>query len=94
MGTTGESYDSAMAETIIGLFKTEVIHARCPWRPLDAVDYATLEWVDWFNIRLLLEPIGHVCMGVGRQGIERGLGRPPWFRLVLNSAKTGEAHIV
>ena len=49
-----------MAETIIGLFKTEVIHTRGPWRSLDAVEYATLEWVDWFNHRRLLEPIGHV----------------------------------
>jgi putative transposase len=60
VGTTGDSYDNAMAETIIGLFKTEVIHARGPWRSLDAVEYATLEWVDWFNNRRLLEPIGHV----------------------------------
>ena len=60
VGTTGDSYDNAMAETIIGLFKTEVIHERGPWRSLDAVEYATLEWVDWFNNRRLLEPIGHV----------------------------------
>jgi putative transposase len=60
VGTTGDSYDNAMAETIIGLFKTEVIHARGPWRSLDAVEYATLEWVDWFNNRRLLEPIGYV----------------------------------
>ena len=60
VGTTGDSYDNAMAETIIGLFKTEVIHARGPWRSLDAVEYATLEWVDWFNNRQFLEPIGHV----------------------------------
>ena len=60
VGTTGDSYDNAMAETIIGLFKTEVIHARGPWRSLDAVEYATLEWVDWFNNRRLLEPIDHV----------------------------------
>jgi transposase InsO family protein len=60
VGSTGDSYDNAMAETIIGLFKTEVIHARGPWRTLDAVEYATLEWVDWFNHRRLLEPIGHV----------------------------------
>jgi transposase InsO family protein len=49
-----------MAETIIGLFKTAVIHARGPWRSLDAVEYATLEWGDWFNNCRLLEPIGHV----------------------------------
>jgi len=60
VGSTGDSYDNAMAETIIGLFKTEVIHARGPWRSLDAVEYATLEWVDWFNNRRLLEPIGYV----------------------------------
>ena len=60
MGSVGDSYDNALAETIIGLFKTEVIHGRGPWRTLDAVEYATLEWVDWFNHRRLLEPIGHV----------------------------------
>jgi transposase InsO family protein len=61
VGSTADSYDNAMAETIIGLFKTEGIHARGPWRSLDAVEYATLEWVDWFNNRRLLEPIGYVC---------------------------------
>jgi len=60
VGSTGDSYDNAMAESIIGLYKTEVIHARGPWRSLDAVEYATLEWVDWFNNRRLLEPIGYV----------------------------------
>ena len=60
VGSVGDSYDNAMAESIIGLFKTEVIHARGPWRHLDSVEYATLEWVDWFNNRRLLEPIGHV----------------------------------
>lgn len=61
VGSTGDSYDNAMAETIIGLFKTEVIHARGPWRSLDAVEYVTLEWVDWFNNCRLLEPIGYVA---------------------------------
>ena len=56
VGSVGDSYDNALAETIIGLFKTEVIYARGPWRSLDAVEYATLEWVDWFNHRRLLEP--------------------------------------
>ena len=60
VGSIGDSYDNALAETVIGLFKTEVIHARGPWRCLDAVEYATLEWVDWFNHRRLLEPLGHV----------------------------------
>ncbi len=60
VGTTGDSYDNALAETIIGLYKTEVIHHRGPWRNIDAVEYATLEWVDWFNNRRLLEPIGNM----------------------------------
>jgi len=60
VGSVGDSYDNAMAETIIGLYKTEVIHRRGPWRHLDAVEYATLQWVDWFNQRRLLEPIGNV----------------------------------
>ena len=56
----GESYDNALAETVIGLYKAEVIHHRGPWRGLDEVEYATLEWVDWFNNRRLLEPIGNI----------------------------------
>ncbi len=60
VGTTGDSYDNALAESIIGLFKTEVIHARGPWKSIDPVEYATLEWVDWFNHRRLLGPIGDV----------------------------------
>ena len=60
VGSTGDSYDNAMPESIIGLYKTEVIHARGPWRSMDSVEYATLEWVEWFNNRRLLEPIGYV----------------------------------
>lgn len=60
VGSVGDSYDNALAETIIGLYKTEVIHHRGPWRHLDTVEYATLEWVDWFNHRRLLESIGHI----------------------------------
>jgi transposase InsO family protein len=60
VGSVGDSYDNALAETIIGLYKTEVINHRGPWRNGDAVEYATLEWVDWFNHRRLLEPIGNV----------------------------------
>jgi len=56
----GDSYDNALAESIIGLFKTEVIHRKGPWRHLEAVEFATLDWVDWFNHRRLLEPIGYV----------------------------------
>jgi putative transposase len=60
VGSVGDSYDNALAETVIGLFKTEVIRHKGPWRNIDAVEYATLEWVDWFNNRRLLEPIGYV----------------------------------
>jgi putative transposase len=60
VGTRGDSYDNALAESVIGLFKTEIIHRRGPWRSLEAVEFATLEWVDWFNTRRLLEPIGYV----------------------------------
>jgi transposase InsO family protein len=60
VGSVGDSYDNALAESVIGLFKTEVIRRRGPWRHLEAVEFATLEWVDWFNNRRLLEPIGNV----------------------------------
>jgi putative transposase len=60
VGSRGDSFDNALAETIIGLYKTELIRCRGPWKGLDDVEYATLEWVDWFNHRRLLEPIGHV----------------------------------
>jgi transposase InsO family protein len=60
VGSVGDSYDNALAESVIGLYKTEVIRQRGPWRHLEAVEFATLEWVDWFNHRRLLEPIGHV----------------------------------
>ncbi|MBU2958961.1 IS3 family transposase [Paracoccus sp. 1_MG-2023] len=60
VGSVGDSYDNALAETINGLFKAEVIHRRGPWRNFEAVEYAALEWVDWFNNRRLLEPIGNI----------------------------------
>jgi putative transposase len=60
VGSRGDSYDNALAETIIGLYKTELIRRRGPWKGIDEVEYATLEWVDWFNHRRLLEPIGHI----------------------------------
>ena len=60
VGSVGDSYDNALAETINGLYKAEVIHRRGPWRNFEAVEYATLEWVDWFNHRRLLEPIGNI----------------------------------
>ena len=60
VGSVGDSYDNALAETIIGLFKTEVIRRRGPWRTIDEVEIAVLEWVDWFNNRRLLEPLGWI----------------------------------
>jgi putative transposase len=60
VGSVGDSYDNALAETVIGLYKTEVIRRRGPWRNIDMVEYATLEWVDWFNRRRLLGPLGYV----------------------------------
>jgi transposase InsO family protein len=60
VGSVGDSYDNALAETVIGLFKTEVINRLDEGRNLSKIEYATLEWVDWFNNRRLLEPIGHI----------------------------------
>jgi len=60
VGSVRDSYDNALAETINGLFKTEVIRPNGPWRNVDEVEFATLEWVDWFNHRRLLEPIGSI----------------------------------
>lgn len=60
VGSRGDSYDNALAESIIGLYKTELIRRQGPWSGLDPVEYATLEWVDWFNHRRLLEPIGNI----------------------------------
>jgi putative transposase len=60
VGSVGDSYDNALAETIIGLYKTEVIYRRGPWKGVEPVEFATLEWVHWFNQRRLLEPIGNV----------------------------------
>ena len=60
VGSKGDSYDNALAETINGLYKTEMIHRRAPWKTKEAVELATLQWVSWFNHHRLLEPIGHI----------------------------------
>jgi putative transposase len=60
VGSRGDSYDNALAESVIGLFKTEVIRRLGPWRNREAVEFETLAWVDWFNMQRLLEPIGYV----------------------------------
>ena len=87
VGSVGDSYDNALAETINGLYKAEVIHRRGPWRSFEAVEYATLEWVDWFNHRRLLEPsaMSHLpkpkiilcCRGQHRYGSMTHNLRPP-----------------
>ena len=60
VGSTGDSYDNALAETINGLYKAELVHRRGPWKSREAVELATLEWVSWFNHRRLLSSIGYV----------------------------------
>ena len=60
VGSVGDSYDNALAESVIGLYKTELVREKGPWRDRDQVEYATLEYVDWFNHRRLLEPIGDI----------------------------------
>jgi putative transposase len=77
VGSGGDFYDNALAETIIGLSKAEVIHHRGQWRHIDAVEYATLEWVDWFNHRPLLEPIGNVPPAELEASYDQSTGRLP-----------------
>ena len=60
VGSKGDSYDNTLAETINGLYKVELIHRRSPWKTIEAVELATLEWVAWFNHQRLLEPIGYI----------------------------------
>src|SRR5204863_7418495 len=60
VGSTGDSYDNALAESVIGLYKTEVIRRQGPWRGVDDVELATLTWVAWYNADRLLEPLGYV----------------------------------
>jgi putative transposase len=67
VGSVGDSYDNALAETINGLYKAEVIHRQTSWKSIEAVELATLAWVDWFNNRRLLEPIGNIRPAEARQ---------------------------
>lgn len=76
VGSVGDSYDNALAETINGLYKAEVIWRRAPWRSMEAVEYATLEWVDWFNNRRLLEPIGNIPPAEAETAYYAGLEEP------------------
>ena len=77
MGSVGDSYDNALAETVNGLYKAEVIWRRGPWRTMDAVEYATLEWVDWYNNRRLMEPIGHIPPAEAEANYHVSLSRRP-----------------
>jgi transposase InsO family protein len=65
VGSVGDSYDNALAETINGLYKAEAIHRRGPWRNFEAVEFATFEGIDWFNHRRLLEPVGNIPASLG-----------------------------
>jgi putative transposase len=76
VGGVGDCYDNALAETINGLFKAEVIHRRGPKRSCEAVEYATLEWIDWFNNHLLLEPIGNIPPAEAEANFYAALERP------------------
>src|SRR6266446_5283399 len=77
VGSVGDSYDNALAETINGLFKAEVIHRRGPWKSFEAVEYATLEWVDWFNNRRILEPIGNITPAEAEQRYDVAMDQLP-----------------
>ncbi len=82
MGSVGDSYDNALAETINGLYKAEVIHRRGLWRSFEAVEIATLEWVDWFNNRRLLEPIGNIPPAGPKSTTTLRWTNQPWQREV------------
>lgn len=76
VGSVGDSYDNALAESVNGLYKAEVIHRKGPWRSMEAVEFATLEWVDWFNHRRLLEPIGNIPPAEAEQRYYASLDTP------------------
>lgn len=76
VGSKGDSYDNALAETINGLYKAELIHRRAPWKTLEAVEFATLEWVSWFNHDRLLGPIGYIPPAEAEANYYRALKKP------------------
>ena len=75
VGTVGDSFDNALAETVNGLYKTELIKPRKPWKTVEDLEYATAEWVDWFNHRRLLEPIGYIPPAEAEDNYYRQLTR-------------------
>src|SRR5690606_10116394 len=84
VGSTGSAYDNALAETINGLYKTEVIHRRAPWKTKAAVELATLEWVSWFNHQRLLEPIGDIPPAEPKRDTIGNLQRRLWNLFYFN----------
>lgn len=76
VGSRGDSYDNALAETVNGLYKAELIHRRAPWKTKEAVELATLEWVAWFNYHRLLEPIGYIPPAEAEANYYRQLAKP------------------
>ena len=76
VGSKGDSYDNALAETINGLYKAELIHRRAPWKTMEAVEFATLEWVSWFNNTRLLASIGYIPPAEAEANYYRELARP------------------
>ena len=94
VGSVGDSYDNALAETINGLYKAEVIHRRGPWRSFDAEEFTTLEWVDWLNHRRLLEPIGNIPPAEAEARYYAALEQPAlavWLKPIA-SGKPGAVH--
>ena len=94
VGSVGDSYDNALAETINGLYKAEVIHRRGPWRNFEAVEFATLEWVDWFNNHWLLEPIGNIPPPEAEEATTPCWNNQPWRHdsNEMASGKPGAVH--
>ena len=90
VGSVGDSYDNALAETVIGLFKTEAIRRLGPWRNLEAVGFAALEGIDWFNRRRLLEPIGNIPPPKPRHATTPIRRTSPWRRRDSNQPASGE----
>jgi putative transposase len=80
VGTVGDSYDNALAESVIGLYKTEVTRCQGPWRHVEAVEFATLAWLDWFNTRRLLAPLEHVPPGEYERAYYERHATPAWTR--------------
>ena len=76
VGSRGDSYDNALAETINGLYKAELIHKRAPWKSRETVELATLEWVSWFNNQRLLESIGYIPPAEAEVNYYQQLAKP------------------